>query len=333
MTCCNYSVNNLTMTNEQEEDPLNYVPTLFWTPEDEPFPFFELPVVVQWKILREYLPILTKARALGRLPEFSRLLHARSSWTNVSEEFSQIVPILSTLREGLYVPSNEDLPDMGYYVTMGASGLTFSMCCIGYVMFRMHYREFYQFSVLTAASNLRDFLKCFLKRYQPVEKNPILVYRINNGQIFFIDPTANVVMWADDSRHKIKHNECTIAEPFFNFFSFSVTNGIHFILENKNWVSLQYCDRKLLIEPTLLESRVLYVDDVELDLQIFTKEEGLLTIGRKLCQFEISLEGRKEISVHVSTPSPGLCRWCNDHELFNILSKSIVFPDEWNALI
>lgn len=87
----------------------------------EPFPFFDLPKVVQWKFLRQYVPVLTEIHTLAQLPEFSDLLHTRSSWFNVSDEFAQLIPILYSLREGLYVTS-KDLPDHSYYVPRETSG-------------------------------------------------------------------------------------------------------------------------------------------------------------------------------------------------------------------
>lgn len=297
------SANNFAMANEQD-------PTVFW----KPFPFFDLPAVVKWKILREYLPVLTKTHTLGQVPLFSRLLGDRSSWTNTSDDYAQVVASLGALREGLYLVSEEDFPKHGYYVSMGTSTVTFTLCYFNDRYFAKYPEKLQKLSILTAASNLRDFLKCFLKRYRPIGQNPILVYRFNNTGIFFINPDSNVVMWTDNETYAIKQNKCEIKQSHFG-------NTVRLLLKDKNKVFLRYYDRKYKLEPRSLESHLLY-DDINFDRHKWWEEDSL-SLGRKSCQFEISLEGKKEISVHVSTSNRRLCRYFNNYELFNILSKSI----------
>lgn len=291
-------------------------PTLFWTP----FPFFDLPAVVQWKILRQYIPVLIKTHTLEQVPQFSRLLCDRSSWINVSDEYSQLASSLAELREGLYVVSKEDFPKHGYYVSMGMSTVTFTLCYFNDRFFAKYPEELQQFSILTAASNLRDFLKCFLKRYRPVGQNPILVYRFSGTGIFFINPDSNVVMWTDDETYGIKHNKCEIKKPYYGV-GFHGLNGVRLLLKYKNKVFLRYYDRKYKLEPRSLESHLLY-DDLNFDRHKYWEEDPL-SLGRKSCQFEISLEGKKEISLRVLTSNLRCCRFFNDHELFDILSESI----------
>lgn len=301
---------NIAMTKEKD------LPARFQTPGEEPFPFFELPEVVHWKILREYVPVLTKARALGQLPEFSRLLRDRSCWTNVSDEYAQVVSILSKLREGLYVAS-DSFPHRSYYVGTSDYSVTFTLCSVTDRMFQHYPDELDRFGVFTPACNLRDFLKCFLKRYELVEQSPLLVYRFGIGRIFVRNPITNVVMWTDGATYAIKNNKCEISKPYINYYNSDV---LHLIFDDKNTVSFQYYDK---LEPISLESHILH-DGTMLSYEMRPDwDEGSIPVGKKLCQFEISLKGRKELFVHISTPALGFCRWYNDHELFNILSKDI----------
>lgn len=236
----------------------------------------------------------------------------------MSEEYSQI---FSKLREGLYVISEEEFPKQGYYVSMGTNTVTFVACYVNERFYAKCPDELQQFSFRTAESNLRDFLRCFLQRYRPLGQNPILVYRFSNTGIFFINPVSNLLLWTDDETYEIKkHCKCEIKKPRFFGESFFGLNGIHLFLEDNNRVILRYYNRKYKLEPRSLESHLLY-DHSNFDRK--TWKEHSSSIGEKLCQFKISLEQRKEISVSMSISQLSFYRFYNDHDLFNRLSKSI----------
>lgn len=318
------NISHFAMTKEQEVDTLEQVS---WMQEEKSFPFFDLPEVVQWKILREYVPVLTKTHTLGQVSQFSDLLRTRSAWVNVSAEYSELVSVLGKLQEGLYVKS-EEFPKFGYYVSMEPSKNT--------VEFTRYYdddRYFFpyskkqqKFSASTTVSNLRDFIEKFLKRYRPVEENPIMVYRFpETNQTIFINVKSNIVMWTDEKTYKIEHNKCEIKNPIKSFiFSYDYySNDISFSLQNDNQMFLQYYDREYKLKPKTLESHLLYNDTYfNRKMQKNSKEKVLTPSKKKCCRFKISLKNVNEIFVRLWTFFPLHCMHFSECILFDMLSES-----------
>lgn len=290
------------------------------------FPFFRLPVLVQWKILRQYVPILVKIHVLEKIPEFTNLLEDRSSWTDVFDELAESISILRSLREGLYVPSSENIPEHGYYVSWSDSGnsVTFTLCCISSRVYQLFPFKVHRFGVSTRASNLRDFLKRFLEEYCPLERKKIIAYQFNNYHDFFIDPLTDSLMWCGRIR-PIKNNKLTIGNGKIT----SDWRNHQIFLKKDYTVELHLYREKCTLKPKSLESHLLNDDEYNFhnrcnDLLRDEWEGGPLPFTRKAGQFEISLKQNEEISVDVSTANVYVTWRHNNADLFNILSNDIV---------
>lgn len=175
-----------------------------------PFPFHNLPVLVQCKILRQYVPFLCKTFVLSHLPEFSELLDYRYSWLYLSETFINLSRILRSLDTGIYWNLEQDA-STGYYVSVDAEKITFTLCGINedslydfvYYVFYPFYRERMCISVQT----WQNFLTIFLNKYSPT--NRVCVYETNKGDYFYINYFNKKVYWSKKI-YAIKDKKCII---------------------------------------------------------------------------------------------------------------------------
>lgn len=311
------SISHFAMIKEEEVDTLEQ--------EEKSFPFFNLPEVVQWKILRNYVPVLTKTHTLGQVSKFSDLLRTRSAWVNISDEYSELVSVLGKLQDGLYVNSDK-FPKYGYYVSIQPSKNTVEIT--RYYdddrYFFPHCKKQQKFSASTSVSNLRDFIKKFLKRFRPLEKNSILVYRFpETNETFFIDLNSNIAMWTDQKYYEIKDNKCEFRNPIRSFVLSPDDSDGSFSLQNDNQMFLQYQFNEYKLKPKTLESHLLYNDtDFNRKMQKNSKEKVLTYSNKKCCRFKISLKNEKEIFVRLWTFFPLRCIVYNDCILFDIFSES-----------
>lgn len=289
----------------------------------KPFPLFNLPRVVQWNILRKYVPVVTKIDTLGQLPEFSELLDCRSSWMNVSEEFVQLIPILRSLREDLYIPSEPIIPDHAYYVQRETCGnkITFYLCSISIRVIVRPPFKIRQFNVSTPVTNINDFLNYFLMHYCPVKQKPILAYEFERCFNILINPYENAAMW-NELIYPIKNKTCMIKKDknVSKFHSF-----INFTLDESDNMLLNFFENEYLLKPKSLESYLLNDDYFIHDYESVCDnwKEGPLPIIRQAGKFDIVLGGKEKISADVSTPTGFMCWRCNNECLFNKLSKTI----------
>lgn len=290
----------------QQDDSLEYLPTLFFIPEHDPFPFFDLPQVVQWKILSQYVPLFDKTQILGQIPEFSDLLLCRSSWLDVSDSFAGLVSALRSLREGLYV-IHRDLPDHGYHVEMDSekSILIFTLCCFIDRMYVFTPIQVHRFDISAPVTNLCDFLTFFLKNYIPADQKQILAYRFHKIYSIFINTCANVAMWIDGRIIEMKNNKAVTGD-----------SGLHFNLKYDNTLELDIRGCKDTLVPESLESHIL------MDHHYW--EEGVVPLDRKVCRFQFSFEEKETISLSVETINRFYCRKFRNEDLFDLLSKSIM---------
>lgn len=312
--------------------------------------FFKLPKVVQWKIL-EYIPVLTKIYTLSQIPKFSKLLEYRSSWLNTSKEFAELIPILHSLQEGLYVISH-DFPSHGYYVWRETTGnkITFTLFFLNCNTSVDFPRNMKNYSISVDVSNFCDFLKYFLKHYSLLEKKSILVYPVNKFEQILINSSTNTVMWISGNIYPIKNNKCIINKENLPIFFLQKKNriialdyckGIYFYLKKNNKISLYVLNKlnsrtlkkKYILEPETLQSYILNSGDIVYEFDNFHSnnwKRGPLPNFKKICLFEISLEGKEKVIVNVETTNTHNF-WHYTKDLFNTLSQSIVKTIfEWN---
>lgn len=304
-------------------EPYHTLP--FWTPEDKPFPFLDLPALVQVKILRQYVPVFTKIYTLSQIPQFSKLLNCRSSWLNVSSEFAQLVPILRSLQEGVYVP-DDDLPYHGYYVSRGTSDntITFTLFCLNEKIKLYFSDKIWDINVSTAIANLITFLNFFSKHYYPAAESSISAYQCDDGFIY-VNPSTTVAMWIDGKKRKIKHNKCCLVDVFEQ--PWLKPNGIVLRLEEDKYADLIVGKYVYTLQCISLKSSILNNDNDDLkrnDLVPNKWKAGPIPINRKVCTIEISLGGEKDIAVQISTPNPFLCEKVNNKKLLNTLTEKIM---------
>lgn len=319
---------NMTMSC-QPYDPLTYLPLLFWIPEDKPFQFFDLPLLVQEKILRQYVPVFPKIHTLSLIPHFSDLLHCRSSWLNVSDEFAQLIPILRLIQEGMYVLEVDDLPNHGYYVSKGTSGntITFTLFCINKTILRPNAHKLWEMNFSTPVANLINFLNFFSNHYYLANKKSILAYQTRTNNFIYVNSSGTVVWWPNGSKKLINSNKfCPLSRC-----------GIVFRLKDDNEAELFTIPELRPFEPwrpfvnslkaMSLESSILKNDYTYGTIEHLVSNSwkaGPIPITRKLCTIEISLEGKRDIGVHVSTPNTSLCRQINNKDLLNTLTENIM---------
>lgn len=313
----------------QPHDPLTYLPLLFWMPEDKPFQFFDLPVLVQEKILRQYVPVLTKIDTLSQIPHFSDLLRCRSSWLNVSDEFAQLIPILRLIQEGMYVLEADDLPKHGYYVSKGTSGntITFTLFCINKKILRPNAHKLWETNVSTPVADLISFLIFFSNHYCLAAKKSILAYQTRTNNFIYVNSSGTVAWWPDGSKKSINSNKlCQLGRC-----------GIVLRLKDGNEAELFMIPELSPFEPwsplvnplkaMSLESSILNNDYTYGTIEHLVPNSwkaGPIPITRKLCTIEISLGGKGDVGVRVSTPNTSLCRQINNKYLLNTLTENIM---------
>lgn len=318
--------NTVTMSSD---DPLHF---LSWTPEDKHFPFFHLPALVQEKILKQYVPVFTKINTLSQIPQFSKLLNCRSSWLNVSDEFAQLIPILRSLQEGVYVP-NDDLPHHGYYVSRGTSGntITFTLFCINEKKKIYISDKIWDINVSSPTANLITFLNFFLKGYYPAANSSVSAYKCDKSFIY-VNPSATVAMWINGKKRKIKYGKCCLVDVFDQ--PWFKPNGIVLRLNDDKNADLIVGKYVYTLNYMSLKSSILYddIDDyISNDLVPNKWKTGPIPINRKICTIEISLEGKKDIAIQVSTPNPYLCATVHNKKMLNMLTENIM--EELSKLI
>lgn len=303
-----------------EKEHVECICILFSNNEKEyPFPFHDLPLVVQWKILREYVPPLVKIYVLGDLPEFADLVSCRSSWWDTSEVFSRLVPLFRSLRQGLYVIA-KDLPDHGYYVSIEwENTLSLTLCCIS--------RSVWQFPIdpgilryitVSPSNNLYAFLTLFLKHYTFVEhKPPILAYRYRGSRTFFVNRPANTVMWDDGETYILTENKCVI-KPKYDYFRL-----VRFTLKDDDRVKLKFCGMRETCKPMSLKSCIL--NDFNYLKSVYQDDwDNQVPFRSRVCEFRFKFEEKDRISVCVKFRNPHACWFYTNEDLFNAINKDIV---------
>lgn len=241
-----------------------------------------------------------------------------------------LAEVLQQLQSGLYVLSN-DLPNHGYYVTKNLSKkvVTFNLCPIS-----SNLSDFYgtleldkpqRFDLSLPVHNVKKFLINFLKYYIRSEEKPILAYDLGQNDLyvndsnnhFYINRSAQVVMWKNGEIFKMKDNTCVIE-------NFQSSSKIHLILREDDCVVLHSNDKQQLLHPNSLESLFLMDDDLYQILYQDNFSRNRLLIDRNVCEFKFLLEKNNRISVCMKTFNPYACWYFSNRCLFNILSKSIM---------
>lgn len=285
------------MSCQLDNQLTTYHPLLSYS--SEPFPFFDLPLLVQSKILKQYVSVFTKIHTLDQIPQFSELLHYRSSWLNTSNEFAELIQILRLIQEGIYVPIEDKFPNHGYYVSKGTTTITFTLISFTNFLTSPSDHKLWETNVSTPVVNLIKFLEYFLNQYCMVTNNPLLTYKYESLSCLYVN--------SFDSRYTEirKHG----------FFRSTMRCEI---------IKKSDISRAIWIE-TIYHPIYFDLSDIDTNIRLGNTEslkEDAVT--RRLCKIDISLGGKKDIAVHVSTSNTTICQLLNNKDLLNTLSEKIV---------
>lgn len=169
-----------------------------------PFPFFDLPAIVQWKTLRQYLGFSGKVTMLANIPEFAACL--------VDPETPCWLPPIHSLSPGFYVRVDDPLPHILYHVTMERENRFSILCCS--VFFPLSANNAHSQSGMVnfveSEAVVNHFTRFFLNGHVLQEHQPIKSYtdiRYN----FLINLSRKIVLWEDLTIHEINEKgKCDI---------------------------------------------------------------------------------------------------------------------------
>lgn len=187
--------------------------------ENPSFSFHNLPVLIQWKILRQYIPILCKAFVLHNMPEFSNLLEYHQTWTK--SVFSNFFPILCALKEGLYI-NLEIFSRKAYYVSMDQSKITFTLCCLDKTLLEYEGSECpinpftSKLMIPITLPILQKFLMTFLNNYTFSLNNVVKVYEFRG--YFFVNYSTKKVCWNNGNFYDIVDRLCIVKLSKFRWY-------------------------------------------------------------------------------------------------------------------
>ena len=192
------------------------------------FPFFDLPILVQCKILKNYVSSVDKIHSLALIPQFSDLLEAKSSWI-LSKERLEFLKWIRLFKPGFYFYYR--IPLSRFHISFDETNLKMSICfltCHGRKNFfpGCHLEE-------KSYSQVLDYLTRLKKVLIPDEN--IITYHNEGVEFITIDHNSNTLyMYNND--YKIKKGKClldnrdqfiilcgkvTLLDRKFNKFAFS----------------------------------------------------------------------------------------------------------------
>lgn len=178
--------------------------------------FFHLPLLLQWKILRQYVPFSDKVTILNNMAEFTEYLLNPDNvcWLRASNDLYQLLPTLSGLSPGFYVETEKTFPFYGYYVDMNRENCVSFTCCKCFFSFEA-------FSIPMKATvrlfqepidSLRNFIHFFLSRCALAKHLPIRVYQYRRSR-FMVNRARRKLVLENGCVYDILSNgECFIKD-------------------------------------------------------------------------------------------------------------------------
>lgn len=284
--------------------------------EMEPFPFHHLPILVQWKILKQYIPILCKAFVLYEMPEFSNLLEYHQSWAKPSKLFFEFFSILCSLRKGIYLHS-ENVSKKAYYVSMDQRTITFTLC--GLCRSDYYYKMFAAISSdcprnpFTSKLNIpitlpifKKFLTTFLKNYTLSKDNGVKFYEYRG--FFFINYSMNKVCWNDGKFYDIVDGACIVKLNQFK--------GYKIILKDNYYIELRYNPRN----PFRFHKELFSTCKSEILTPIsYPIYEGKVSPMSNICEINFQFMADDHVMLNIMAFNPRLCLEYLDVNLLDCL--------------
>lgn len=249
------------------------------------FPFHNLPILVQCKILRQYVPFLCKTFVLSRVPEFTELLDCRYSWLYLSETFINLSRSLRSLDTGIYWNLEQDA-STGYYLSIDSEKITFTLCGIKeeslYDFVHYVFYPFYKERMCISVQTFQNFLTIFLNKYSTT--NRVCVYETNKGDYFYINYFNKKVYW-NKKIYSVKDKKCIITHSLQETFIINLKHNdivqlIHHTVDPSQ--PLKRTEQEL--EPISLES---YILDPQ-DKRVYNRRK-ILEMNFRIVEDHISL--------------------------------------------
>lgn len=181
------------------------------------FPFHRLPILVQWKIFRQYIPILYKAFIFYHITDFAKLLEYPQSWTKPSKGFFECFSLLCSLQKGVYVHF-KNFAKKAYYVTMDQTQITFTLCSLDQtsseykvcaVSSECPINPFNSgLTMKVTLSIFHKFLMTFLSNYTLSRDHVIKIYEFCG--FFFVNYSTNKMCWINGKMYDIVDSLCIV---------------------------------------------------------------------------------------------------------------------------
>lgn len=286
------------------------------------FPFQNLPVLVQWKILRQYIPILCKAFVLQDMPEFSNLLKDYQSWTKPSKKFFNFFSLLCSLKKGLYI--NSDIfSKKAYYVSMDQKNITFTLCRLDYTLFDYEecaisskyplnpFKRSWSFSI--NLSRFQRFLKIFLNNYDVLSiDNAIKVYKFRRH--FFINYLTNKVHWFNGKVYDIVNRMCFINICKLKVYQIILKDNYMIILRIFELVDI-YSDEN---DDVIWKDEIL--EPIFTEKSLLSKKQQINSF-RPICKIKFHFKRNNRVKLTVKTDNLKMCLDYLDETLLDCLSE------------
>ena len=177
------------------------------------FPFFNLPILVQCKILRDYVSSVDKIHLLALIPQFSDLLEMKSSWI-LSEERLEFFKWIRLFKPGFYFYSF--IPLSRIHISFDEINLKMSICyltCYGWKTFKPKcYLE------MRSCSRVLYYLTKLKKKL--ISDENIITYHNKDVGFVTINHNSNTLYRCNDHR-KIENDKCLLD----NHEEFIIFNG------------------------------------------------------------------------------------------------------------
>lgn len=263
--------------------------------------FSNLPVLVQSKILRQYVPVLYKASTLSEIPQFSWALDNCQSWLNPSETFFEFFESVLSLKPGLYL-CDEERWSHAFQVSIDQQKIKFAICCLDINLYdTMSHAKEAPREVSVSLKQAAEFFNAFSKKY--VHEKKISLYKLKHHGYFFVNHSTNVLRWIDGTVYRLP---CYVDMFYPKHLRFELLEDRTVRIECLNSWEENLCQ---------CENVITYLKPVSWKQR---REDD-----RNALEFRV-VEDRY-VSVTCTSLTRNICHFRVDPELFNIFQEKIIY--------
>ena len=270
----------------------------------EKISFFNLPLLVQGKIIREHVPFFQKVSTLSTMPEFFDMLNSKHTWLNPSVSFLKFYNLVRKLKSGFYLHKGYWWLH-GFFVSINNDNVSFKLCGINETLTNNSLSSQNQMlNVRPSLLETIEFLTNFLNNYHFLDM--FSVYCIYGNRYFFVNHFTNTVHWVNGMVYTLKENACFISDYCKHHLKLVVSNMVY--LTCKNVQETHYCpceEIKFNLKPLSLES-------------FFKNFENLYPF-----EFELGVIKDDNVLINIKKMEKNLCYLYLRAEIFNLFLKNI----------